>query len=119
MLREHALPLAREIAGGDPRLIEPLLELLLLPLASHVGALGVTLAIPFGPTRIYAALGLGVVAAHVAAALVVGGGTREDIKALARAPGYIAWKASKLPGILQAARAEQEWVRTERAPVSE
>lgn len=119
MLREHALPLAREVAGGDPRLIEPLLDLLLLPLATHVGALGMTLAIPYTPTRIYAALGLGVVVAHVAAALAVGGGTREDIKALARAPRYIAWKASKLPRIFQAARVEQEWVRTERSQTSE
>lgn len=116
MMKEHAGPLAKELLGGDGRMAEPLLDLLLLPLGTHVGILGATLLIPHRATRTYALVGLGVVAAHVAAALLVGGGTREDVKALARAPAYVAWKASKLPEILKAARADQEWVRTAREP---
>ena len=115
MLREHAPPLAREVLGGDLRLVEPLLELLLLPLAMHVAGLGVLLFIPFAPTQIYAGVGLGVVAAHVAAALKVGGADVDDLKALAKVPLYIAWKAGVMPKVLKAAREEQEWVRTARA----
>lgn len=115
MMREKAPGLIAEIAKGRLKLTEPLLELMLLPLATHVGLLGVTLLVPFPPTQIAAAVGLGSVGAHVLAALKVGGADREDLKALAGAPLYIAWKAKLLPKILGAAKEEQEWVRTERA----
>jgi len=114
MMREKAPGLIAEIAKGRLALAEPLLELMLLPLATHVGLLGVTLAVPYPPTQIAAALGLGAVGAHVLTALALGGADREDLKALAGAPLYIAWKAKLLPKILGAAKTEQEWVRTER-----
>ena len=115
MVREKVPELARDLLRGRGRLAEPLLELLLLPLSTHVGALGLMIVIPFAPTQIAGALGLGVVASHVLVALAVGGATREDLQALARVPLYIGWKLKLLPRILGSARREQQWVRTARA----
>ncbi len=115
MVREHAPALARElVAGGRPELIEPLAELLLLPLATHVGILAATALVPFPPTQLYALASLGLVGAHVLAAMKVGEASREDYAALARVPLYVARKASMLGGILAASRREQAWVRTAR-----
>ncbi|MEM9187970.1 MAG: glycosyltransferase family 2 protein [Myxococcota bacterium] len=121
MIREHVPQLLHEVVRGKPRLTEPLLELLLLPLGFHVGSLGVLLMIPFPPTQLYAAGALGVVAAHVATALRVGKASREDLVALGKAPFYVAWKLRLLPQIFRASQRDQEWVRTERdreAPVA-
>ena len=115
MILDHVPGLARDVLKGDRRLVEPLGELLLLPLATHVGLLGVTLLVPFPPTQLYAAGALGLVAAHVFASLYAAGGTAEDYRAVARAPLYVAEKLRLAPKILQAAERTQAWVRTERA----
>ncbi len=115
MMREHLPRLAKEVfLRRDLRMVEPLLELSALPLALHVGALGGLLLIPFPPTQLYALGGLGVVAMHVGTALSVAGFDPEDVRALARTPKYIAWKLGVLPKVLEAARASQSWVRTDR-----
>lgn len=114
MIRMMAPALAREVASGKLRLIEPLLELLLLPLAFHVLLLFAALVAPYAPARIYAAAGLTVVALHLFAALVVGGGGWRDVAALATAPFYILWKVALLPRMFRAARSDAAWVRTER-----
>jgi cellulose synthase/poly-beta-1,6-N-acetylglucosamine synthase-like glycosyltransferase len=112
----QAVPsLLMEILRGRIRLIEPLLELLLLPLAFHVVLLLAALVPPFAPTRIYAICGLCVVALHIVAAIRVGGGGLKEFAALAAAPFYIVWKAMLIPAMLRTARKDAEWVRTERA----
>lgn len=114
MIREFAPGLLAEALGGRPELVEPLGELLLLPLATHVGLLGVTALVPFLPTQLYALASLGLVGAHVLAAMKVGRAGPEDYAALAQVPVYVAKKASMLPSILAASRREQAWVRTSR-----
>ncbi|MCA9608123.1 MAG: glycosyltransferase [Myxococcales bacterium] len=114
MIREHAPALAAEALGGRLELLEPLGELLLLPLATHVGLLGATLLVPFPPTQLYAAGALALVGAHVAAAMKVGGAGREELGALAGVPLYVVKKAAMLPTLLRASRREHEWVRTAR-----
>lgn len=116
MIREHAPKLLRQVLRGRVELVEPLGELLLLPLGLHTGALATLAALPFPPTQIYAAFGLGLVGAHVLAAELTGGGTREDVVALAKAPAYVFWKLRVLPNVLGASRKTQEWVRTAREP---
>ncbi len=114
MIREHGPALAREVLGGRVDLLEPLGELLLLPLATHVGILGATALVPFPPTQLYALGSLALVAAHVASALKVGGAGREELRALAGVPLYVAKKAAMLPSLLLASKREQAWVRTDR-----
>ena len=115
MLGQVGPALLRDVAGGRLRLLEPLFELLLMPLAFHVLLLLLALAVPFGPARGYAAAGLGLVLAHILVALRVGGGGWRDLAALASAPFYVAWKLLLIPAMLRTARRDAEWVRTERA----
>jgi cellulose synthase/poly-beta-1,6-N-acetylglucosamine synthase-like glycosyltransferase len=102
------------VISGKPRLLEPSLDLLLLPLAFHVTLLGLTALIPFGIARLYALIALALVALHVVAGIVVGGGDWRDFAALLSAPFYVVWKIVALPRILQSARSAGPWVRTDR-----
>ena len=69
---------------------------------------------PFVFARIYALFGLALVAFHVVAGILVGGGDWRDFAALLSAPFYVAWKLATLPKTLQSARSVAPWVRTER-----
>ena len=114
MVREQLPSIIKDLAQRRFRSLEPMGELMLLPLAYHVGGLTLTLAIPFLPTQVYAASALGLVAVHVAAAIAVGGGSTDDLKALLKAPGYILWKTRMLKNIFAASKKDQDWVRTGR-----
>jgi cellulose synthase/poly-beta-1,6-N-acetylglucosamine synthase-like glycosyltransferase len=114
MLREQVPILLADLAAGRFAMAEPLLELLLLPLAFHAALLMLALALPCGPARWYAAAALIVIGAHVGAAIVVGGGGLADLAALAFAPFYIVWKLALAPAIGKAASKDTDWVRTAR-----
>lgn len=114
MIREHAPKLAGKVFSGRLRLLEPLLELLLLPLAWHVLLLLLAVAIPFGPSRVVGLAGLALVAVHVLVAIAAGGGGWKDVGALAAAPFYIAWKLTAARAIARASRKDSAWVRTGR-----
>ena len=114
MIADHAPKLAGEVLRGRLRLFEPLLELLLLPLAFHVVLLLVLWLLPTSVGNSYALLALALVAVHVLAAVKVGGGSLSDLKALAVAPFYVAWKLLLLPKIVLTARSSADWSRTER-----
>lgn len=106
--------LLKSLARGDLRLLEPLMELLLLPLAFQAAILGAAIAIPFEPTRIYGLCALVVMAIHVVGAVIIGGGDWKDLMTLLIAPVYVAWKIAVAPLILRAARTGTPWVRTAR-----
>jgi cellulose synthase/poly-beta-1,6-N-acetylglucosamine synthase-like glycosyltransferase len=114
MIREQVPLLISDIATGRFRMTEPLLELMLLPLAFHTALLTLALAPPFAPTRWYAVAALAIVSAHVCAAIAVGGGTIADVGALGLAPFYVVWKLALTPAIGRAARKDADWVRTAR-----
>jgi cellulose synthase/poly-beta-1,6-N-acetylglucosamine synthase-like glycosyltransferase len=114
MIVQHAPRLAREVVAGRWRLLEPMLELLLLPLAFHVTMLLIALAIPNGAARAYAVAALALVTLHVGAGVIVGGGGMRDLAALAVAPFYVLWKLAAAPGILRSARRATPWIRTSR-----
>jgi cellulose synthase/poly-beta-1,6-N-acetylglucosamine synthase-like glycosyltransferase len=114
MIAENVPSLTRDVIAGRFLLLEPLLELLLLPLSFHVTLLACALAIPFAPARIYALSALALVAFHVGAAVVVGGGDLSDFAALLVAPFYVGWKFAMAPQIVRTARRDAAWIRTER-----
>jgi glycosyl transferase family 2 len=114
MIREQAPSLIADVVAGRIRMVEPLLELLLLPLAFQTALLLFALMLPFSPVRWYAAVAFGVIAAHVCAAITVGGGDVSDLMVLAFAPCYVVWKLALAPAITRAARKDTEWVRTAR-----
>lgn len=115
MMREQIPPLVRQVAGGRWPLLEPLLDLLLLPLAFHMILLALLLAWPWAPGKILAASGMAIVGLHVAAALAVGRAGWRDWAALATAPFYIVWKLTLGKRLLSSASREAAWVRTERS----
>lgn len=114
MIREHSARLAGRVLSGELRLLEPLLELLLLPLALHVVLLLLSLVAPSPVVRLYALSGLALVLAHLLGAVWRSGGTWRDLAALAAAPAYVLWKIILIPTLLRSSRANSAWVRTER-----
>ena len=118
MTLEQTPKLAAGVLSGRWRLLEPLLELLLLPLSYHlllllllvfVGAIGAG-----GFFTWYALASLGLVAVHVIVAMIVGKASAADWKALASAPFYILWKIANIAGIVKTAGKGADWNRTER-----
>lgn len=114
MIRQNVPGLVRDVTNGRAASLEPLLDLLLLPLAFHVVLLMAALAIPFAPARIYALCAFVLLGFHICAAIVVGGGDWRDFGALLAAPPYTLWKLSMLTRILKSASIDTPWMRTER-----
>lgn len=93
---------------------EPLLELLLLPLAYHLLLLTILALISSGMLLAYAVLGMLLVLVHVCQAMRLGRVEAEDWKALLSTPFYIGWKLLNLGGIIAAAHKHTPWIRTKR-----
>lgn len=116
MITLHAPHLARRCLQADLRALEPLLDLLLLPLAFHTTLLLTALAIPWLPSRILALIGLTILATHLLAALKLGHATLRDLATLLPAIFNIPWMLSLLPSLLRSSRASTQWIRTQRHP---
>jgi cellulose synthase/poly-beta-1,6-N-acetylglucosamine synthase-like glycosyltransferase len=114
LMIDHVPLLFKEVVRGKWNLLEPLAELLLLPLAFHVILLLVTLLTPWALLQYYAAAGLLLVFVHVLIAVFLGGGGLTDIKILATVPLYILWKLMLLPKLWRNARENAAWQRTDR-----
>jgi cellulose synthase/poly-beta-1,6-N-acetylglucosamine synthase-like glycosyltransferase len=119
MAKDFAPALLADVLRGRARLAEPLLDLLLLPLAFHVVLILLTLAAPAGLVRDYGIFALAAIAVHILTAIAVGGGGLRDIAVLAAAPFYVIWKLGMLPLVWRASRRNAAWVRTERAAAGE
>ena len=109
--RRLAFPLLSEVLRGRIRLVEPLLDLLSLPLATVVVLL---LLATLTPARIYAGLGLEIIGLYILIAALLGGEPLRDLAALLQAPFYLAFKIANLGRTRRAARSDAAWVRTER-----
>jgi cellulose synthase/poly-beta-1,6-N-acetylglucosamine synthase-like glycosyltransferase len=116
MLLSHGPAFAARALVGNWRLADPLLDLLLLPLASHVSLLLLALALGSSGVQIAALSGLSIVALHVAIALWLMPARRCHLLALLGAPAYVLWKLSLLGGIWRAAGRRAAWVRSARSP---
>jgi cellulose synthase/poly-beta-1,6-N-acetylglucosamine synthase-like glycosyltransferase len=109
--RSLAISLFAEVLRGRLRLLEPLLDLLSLPLATVVVQLLLAL---FTPARIYAGFGLEIVGLYILITALLSGEPLRDLAALAHAPFYLAFKIANLGHTRRAARGDAAWVRTER-----
>jgi len=114
LIIDHTPALFVGVLRGKWNLLEPLAELLLLPLAFHVLLLSLTLLIPVSLLQYYAGAGLLLIFAHVLVAIQLGGGGLKDIKALATVPFYILWKLTLLPSLWRNTRKNAAWQRTDR-----
>jgi cellulose synthase/poly-beta-1,6-N-acetylglucosamine synthase-like glycosyltransferase len=112
-------PLLRQLMRGRLRMVEPLLDLMSLPIGYVAFVLLLALCLPLEWLRIYALLAGTIIGCHVLAAAWVGNSFAADLRILARVPGYILWKLTMLPGILRTSRTDAAWVRTERLPAAQ
>ncbi len=115
MLRQRAPGLLLDVLKGRLRCLEPLLDLLLLPLAFHVTLLLISTLTPNPLIRTMGLVGLAVVLVHLITAIRVSGGGWKDFGALLSAPFYIVWKLLLIPVLVSNSRSSTKWVRTERA----
>jgi cellulose synthase/poly-beta-1,6-N-acetylglucosamine synthase-like glycosyltransferase len=114
MVRDFAPGLMRDLLMGTPRLLEPVAELLSLPLAYAALAAFFLIANPVLLFRTLGVLELGLIAWHVGAAVALSDRPGANLRALASAPLYILWKLSAIRTTLASARTGAEWVRTQR-----
>jgi len=117
MLMEHGPGLLADIFRGNARSLEPLLDLLLPPLAYQAALGALLLLLPFGWSRALGAATLAVLALHAGAAALVCRLPLRQVLVLGLAPLYVAWKVFLLPATLAAAAREHPWVRTARESV--
>ncbi|MEM1245271.1 MAG: hypothetical protein AAGK22_02805, partial [Acidobacteriota bacterium] len=113
LMRRLTPGLALDALRGRTRLVEPLFELLLLPLSYHVALLVVLAAVPTLWGRAAAVAGLALVALHVLVAATLGGRLR-DLPYLFLVPGFVLGKVLRLRSVLAASRRDADWVRTGR-----
>jgi cellulose synthase/poly-beta-1,6-N-acetylglucosamine synthase-like glycosyltransferase len=114
MLQRKFFPrLMRQILSGRGSMLEPLLELMSLPLSYEVLCLLVLLPLPGSIFFPYGCGGLIVIFLHILASIAIYG-NKSDVKALFSIPAYIFWKLLRLPNILLASRKGTNWIRTKR-----
>ena len=102
------------ILKGKGRFVEPLLELLLLPLAFHALLLLVAVSAPLLAARIVGLSGFAILLIHMLTTMYLGGWKWEEFAALLRAPVYVVWKLLLVPSLVKSASAKTAWVRTKR-----
>jgi cellulose synthase/poly-beta-1,6-N-acetylglucosamine synthase-like glycosyltransferase len=103
----------------NARLLDPTLDLLLLPLAMHVGLLLLALGLGLvgsGTAALWALGCLAVVVWHVFTGLRLIDAQHAHWSALLQVPGYIVWKLLLTAKVVKAAGRKTEWVRSEREP---
>jgi cellulose synthase/poly-beta-1,6-N-acetylglucosamine synthase-like glycosyltransferase len=118
VMKQWAPRLLTDLSKGQFRLMEPLLDLLSLPISNGVALLLVAACLPVTWLRLYVLAAFSALLFHLTAAALSGPGVLGTMKALSSAPGYIVWKLWILPDILRTSRVNATWIRTEReAPV--
>ncbi len=117
MIRQIAPKLCMEVMRGKLRMLEPLLELLLLPLAYHFIWLLFLMVLAWFTGvgfLIYSLLAMIIFVLHIVVAMYLGGCDKHDVFALFKAPGYILWKLLKLGKIFKMSKDDAGWQRTKR-----
>jgi cellulose synthase/poly-beta-1,6-N-acetylglucosamine synthase-like glycosyltransferase len=114
MRRQWTRPLLRATLHGHKRMLEPLLDLLALPLATQAMLLVVGELIPLPWLRLYSSVCLLLIAFYVAVAASLSNDPADALRALAAAPGYLVWKLLMIPRTRLASRKDAAWIRTRR-----
>ena len=116
LLASQGPALAACVLAGQLRLADPLLDLLLLPLAWHFSLLLLALALGAAPVQIAAGAGLAGVALNVAVILRLMPARRVHVRALLGDPAYVIWKLCLAATTWRAAGRHAPWVRSARRP---
>ncbi len=114
MRRQWTGPLLRRVLLGRLRLLEPLFDLRAVPLATGTVLMLAALLVPMLWVRAAAGVELLGVLLYVAVSAALGDDPAGNLKALAGAPFYIAFKIAMIGRTRRAARTDAAWVRTQR-----
>jgi len=99
-------------------MLEPLLDLLALPLTNQcillVFALVIAALAHLVLLTVYAAIGIFAVLLYLLVAASLAPDPARTLQALASAPAYMVWKLLLMPQTRRAARSGAAWVRTRR-----
>jgi len=114
LLADWTPRLVAGVLGGRWRLLDPLLDLLLMPLAWHVLLLALALALGAAAVQAVALAGLLAVVLHVGLGLRLIGASGPHLRALLGVPAYVAWKLRLTAATWRAAGRDAAWVRTAR-----
>lgn len=114
LLLDQFPSLVRKIFKGNFALIEPLLDLTLLPLAYYTVLLFLLLLIPVCIGRSFALFAIAVLIFHVGTAFIAARGTWKDLQAILMAPLYVLWKLTFIGPLFQAVKNRIGWIRTDR-----
>jgi cellulose synthase/poly-beta-1,6-N-acetylglucosamine synthase-like glycosyltransferase len=114
LLSDWGLKLLGGALRGKILLLEPLIDLLSLPLALEVLTLLLLLLFPGRLARSYAALGFGVILFHLFVVIQSSPDRRGSLRALLASPLYLFWRVAMIPSIVRASRSGAAWIRTHR-----
>lgn len=114
MMRSHAPKLSGGVLRGKVELLEPLLDLLSLPLANAAAILALLFCFPGSCFKSYALCACAVLAVHLVISAREGDGVLAVLSALHAVPRYILWKIWLLPQTYRSSKASAAWVRTSR-----
>jgi cellulose synthase/poly-beta-1,6-N-acetylglucosamine synthase-like glycosyltransferase len=114
MMKRWAPRLIADLLRGNLRQLEPLLDLLSLPIAMGVTLLLIATCLPVDWLRFYALGAFLVLVVHVVTSAVSGSDVWAMMRVLATAPIYIVWKLWVFPEIWRTSRSNSAWVRTAR-----
>ncbi|HEY0758206.1 MAG TPA: glycosyltransferase family 2 protein [Acidisarcina sp.] len=106
--------LLQGIVRGKFTMLEPLIDLLGVPLGIEVLFLLLLLLLPGYPFRDYGFLAFAIVLFHLAVVVYASPDRKASLQALARAPIYLFWRVSMVPSIIRASRSGAAWIRTHR-----
>ena len=115
LLRDSVGPLSSAVLKGNWRLLDPLFEMLLMPLSYHLLALIVVTA--FAPNTmvlIYGLINLSIVATHFLLATKHSNKPSPIFDILLVLPGYLIWKIKILMSTLKKSKRDTSWIRTQR-----
>jgi cellulose synthase/poly-beta-1,6-N-acetylglucosamine synthase-like glycosyltransferase len=114
MLISHGPLLFDEVMKGKVWLLEPLIDLTVLPIGIGAVSLLLLYLFPFAALRWYASFGIATLAFHLVVGICLGSDPAADAKSLLQVPAYVASKIAMIPEILRTAQSGAEWVRTSR-----
>jgi cellulose synthase/poly-beta-1,6-N-acetylglucosamine synthase-like glycosyltransferase len=118
LARQMVPRLIGDVLRGRLTSVEPLLDLLSLPLAHEVTLLILLLLLPLHGSHVYATGGFCILVFHLLVGISRGEKPWRNISALFYVPVYIWHKLAMLAATLRTSRVGARWVRTPRLPKS-
>jgi cellulose synthase/poly-beta-1,6-N-acetylglucosamine synthase-like glycosyltransferase len=115
LLRDNIGPLVSAVLNGNWRLLDPLFEMLLMPLSYHLlGLIIITALAPNTMILIYSLINLSIVAAHFLCVTKHSNKPPPIFAILLALPGYLIWKIKILISTLNKSKRDTSWIRTQR-----